>query len=167
VLVYAGDTEMSTGSDYCGSMLGSTSGRYQQKPSAMMPLITWQAEYESDIPMEEIDLLPETLRSQSLSDREIVLPYEEMLQAMQILIAANWIFLGWEAWLKLPSGIHLHPLYMGFDTPEREPGETWIAYVHRSALLCKKSMEQEQQQRQREPREKHAELYFCLTPTDH
>ena len=46
--------------------------------------------------MEGIDLLPEALRSKSLSDREIVLPYQEALQALDILTAAGWAFLGWE-----------------------------------------------------------------------
>lgn len=37
--------------------------------------------------MEDIDLLPEALWSKSLSDREIVLPYQEAFQALDILVA--------------------------------------------------------------------------------
>jgi hypothetical protein len=116
--------------------------------------------------MDDIALLPKTLRHQSLSDREIVLPYQEALQAIHILVAANWALLGWEAWLKFPSGAHLQPLDMVFDTPERKPGEAWIAYVQRSVLFCQKAMEKEQQLWEREPREANMALYFCLTVTN-
>ena len=44
--------------------------------------------------MEDIDLLPETLRSKSLSDCEIVLPYQEALQALDIRVVAGWALLG-------------------------------------------------------------------------
>lgn len=50
--------------------------------------------------MDEIDLLPEALRSQSLSEREIVLSYQQALEALEILVAANCALLGWEGWVK-------------------------------------------------------------------
>jgi hypothetical protein len=50
--------------------------------------------------MDEIDLLPEALRSQSLSEREIVLSSQQTLEALEILVAANFARLGWEGWVK-------------------------------------------------------------------
>jgi hypothetical protein len=50
--------------------------------------------------MDEIDLLPEALRSQSLSEREIVLSSQQTLEALEILVAANFARFGWEGWVK-------------------------------------------------------------------
>ena len=50
--------------------------------------------------MDEIDLLPEALRSQSLSAREIVLSSQQALEALEILVAATFALLGWEGWVK-------------------------------------------------------------------
>ena len=46
--------------------------------------------------MDEIDLFPEALRSQSLSEREMVLSSQQALEALEILVAANFALLGWE-----------------------------------------------------------------------
>src|SRR5260370_1333397 len=78
--------------------------------------------------MEDIDLLPETLRSQSLSDREIVLPYDEALQALDILVKADWALLGWEGWEKDAEGRRGHSYIMGTKAIEQEPGEKWEDY---------------------------------------
>jgi len=49
--------------------------------------------------------LPEELKRRSLSDREIVLPYEDALQAVAFFVSAWWALLGWEGWVRRPSGI--------------------------------------------------------------
>lgn len=58
--------------------------------------------------MDEIDLLPEALRSQSLSKREIVLPYQQALDALEILVVAKLAVVGWEGWVKYVDGRHGH-----------------------------------------------------------
>jgi hypothetical protein len=81
--------------------------------------------------MNEILLLPEYLQRKSLSKREIVLTYDDALKALDTLESTGWVVLGWEPWLKLPNGSHVHPL-MGGD-------------FHRAAQLCRQIMQEEQQ----------------------
>lgn len=88
-------------------------------------------------------LLPEALQQKSLSKREIVLLYEDALQALDILENAGWAVIRWEPWLKLPLGSHLHPL-MGGSFPQSMM-EDWAIYVHRSAQLCRHMLQEEQQ----------------------
>lgn len=58
--------------------------------------------------MNATDLLPEALRKQSLSEREIVLPFQETLQALEILATAGYSLQGWEGWMPMVSMvIHL------------------------------------------------------------
>src|SRR2546421_12940615 len=96
--------------------------------------------------MDNIELLPKALREQSLSDREIVLPYQEALQALDLLTAARWALLGWEGWVKYADGRHGHaPGGMGTTTIEQKTGEAWEAYVHRSARFCHETIKAEQQ----------------------
>jgi hypothetical protein len=115
--------------------------------------------------MEDIDLLSEALRSQSLSDREIVLPYQEALQALDILVRANWALLGWEGWEKDAEGRHGHSSLMGTMSIEQEAGEKWEDYVQRSAGFCRETMKADQDRWKREGRDTSRTLYFCLTAT--
>lgn len=55
-----------------------------------------------------IDVLPRGLASQSASDREVVLPYAQAVQAVRILTDAGWRMLGWEGWLLGPDGQRGH-----------------------------------------------------------
>ena len=115
--------------------------------------------------MDEIDLLPEALRSQSLSEREIVLSYQQALEALEILVAANFALLGWEGWVKYADGRHGHTPggVMGTEAIEQEVGETWENYVQRSARFCAETMTKEQQAWNTHPGSAHLPLYFCLT----
>ncbi len=78
--------------------------------------------------MDEISLLPQMLREQSLSDREIVLPYQEAKEALELLERAHWALLGWGGWVKYPDGTHGFAPggVMGADIQrkEGEPGLT-------------------------------------------
>ena len=115
--------------------------------------------------MEDIDLLPEALRSKSLSDREIVLPYQEALQALDILTAAGWAFLGWEGWEKDAKGQVGHAYIMGTASIEQEPDETWEDYLQRSARFCRQTIEADQERWKKERGNTSRMLYFCLTTT--
>jgi hypothetical protein len=118
--------------------------------------------------LDDIDLLPQALKEQSLSDREIVLTPENASRAVDFLEAAQWAVVGWEPWLKLADGSHLHPM-LGGDF-EREAHEDWTAYVHRTAHLCRQVMKEEQERwdsgdflLKGGPDERELTLYFCLT----
>ncbi len=116
--------------------------------------------------MDDIDLLPQVLRKQSLSHREIVLPYQQALEALEVLVRANWALLGWEGWVKYPDGRHGHTPggVMGIEV-ERKEGEAWADYVQRSAHLCRETMNREQQVWEANPEYAHLVLCFCLTAT--
>lgn len=117
--------------------------------------------------MSEIDLLPEDLRRQSLSSNEIVLPYADALQALEILEEAHWAVLGWEPWLKWPNGSHLHPL-LGASL-DREEGEDWESYVQRSVRHYGQVLKEAQSHWDHGAFPHHdpsLTLYFCLTTTN-
>jgi hypothetical protein len=115
--------------------------------------------------MDEIDLLPEALRSQSLSEREIVLSYQQALEALEILVAATFALLGWEGWVKYADGRHGHTPggVMGTEPIEQEVGETGENYVQRSARFCAETMTKEQPAWNTHPGSAHLPLSFCLT----
>jgi hypothetical protein len=56
--------------------------------------------------VDEISLLPQMLRAQSLSHREIVLSYQEAKEALDLLRRAQWAVWGWEGWVKYLDGSH-------------------------------------------------------------
>lgn len=50
--------------------------------------------------MNDVDLLPVDLMNKSLSKKEIVLNYDVVHEAIDIITFKNWAILGWEAWVK-------------------------------------------------------------------
>ena len=48
----------------------------------------------------DLKLIPEQYRSISISDKEIVLPYPEVIEAIEYLKENNIAFSGWEGWAK-------------------------------------------------------------------
>jgi hypothetical protein len=117
--------------------------------------------------MNDLQLLTKDLQAQSLSKREIVLPYREALQALDVLADANWAVLGWEGWVRYPDGRYGHaPNGMGTVMLDQADGEGWDAYVRRSARFCRDTIEVEQQLWNADPGHASLTLYFCLTPTE-
>src|SRR2546425_8540450 len=84
--------------------------------------------------LDDIDLLPQALQKQSLADREIVLPSQQALEALAVLMSANWTRLWWEGWVNYPHGRHGHPPGgVRRADGERKRGERWADDVHRAA----------------------------------
>lgn len=116
--------------------------------------------------MDEIDLLPPELRARSVNDREIVLCYQDALEAIDLLEAAKWALLGWEGWLRCADGrIGFAQQFPGPDI-DREPGELWETLVRRSAALCRTTIEEAQRRWTIQPERSDADLFFCLTAAD-
>ena len=116
--------------------------------------------------MRDIDLLPQVLKNRSLSPREIVLTYQDALQALDILVAVGWACLGWEGWLNYPDGKHgFAPIPPGPDV-ERGRDEDWGLFVARSARLCKESIAHAQHSWEQSSPVPGAQLYFCITATN-
>src|SRR4051794_38769767 len=99
--------------------------------------------------MDDIDFLPQELRARSINDQEIVLNYEDVQQAVNLLEAANWALLGWEGLLRFADG------GIGFAGPladiGREEGEAWDDYVRRSAALCRTTIQEAEQRWRTQP----------------
>ena len=122
---------------------------------------------EGGISLNDIDFLPQALKGVSLSDREIVLTHEDASHAIDFLEAEQRAVLGWEPWLKHVNGSHYHPVMGGSFEPEKH--ETWAAYVHRTAQLCRQVIHKEQERwdageffRQEGLDGREMTLYFCL-----
>jgi hypothetical protein len=99
--------------------------------------------------------IPEELLSHSLSDREIVLPYPEVIAVIHRLPEFSLRVLGWEGWLRYPDGQvgHSSVRQGTVDLSDLTPTKaadfciSGIKQAHAGAVL------------QPEP----GELYFCIT----
>jgi hypothetical protein len=117
--------------------------------------------------LEEIELLPQALREQSLSEQEIVWPSHEALAVLELLVRARWALLGWEGWVKYPDGRHGQTPggVLATESIEPEAGETWESYVQRSARECAETILKEHRAWDASPGSAHLVLCFCLTAT--
>ena len=109
--------------------------------------------------------LPAWLRGKSISDREVVLDFEDSMRAIDAYETAGWALLGWEGWFR-HNGRKGHALeYQGMVTPARGLDEDWPAYVGRIAELCRQTIKEDAERYAQENPQRDRELYFCLTAT--
>jgi hypothetical protein len=113
--------------------------------------------------MNGLTLLPKEMQERSLSDREIVLDYEDALQALDIIVDAKWAFLGWEGWAKYPDGKVGHCDYQGTTSIKKEKGQSWEEYIHDGYTVVKKTMQEDYVDWVKSEKAKEYELYFCIT----
>lgn len=121
--------------------------------------------------MDTLDLLPAPIRSLSLSEEEVVLPYAAALEAITILSDAGWVVLGWEGWVVLgwegwvqtAHGVGHNPAYQGTVSIERWPEERWPDFVRRAAGVCQATIMEDYRRWEDDPDAAHKALYFCLT----
>ncbi|MBW4463801.1 MAG: hypothetical protein KME47_26695 [Nodosilinea sp. WJT8-NPBG4] len=104
--------------------------------------------------MDSSNDIPKELLSRSLSDREIVLPYPDVIATIHRLPEFGLRLLGWEGWLRYPDGRWGHSArHQGTvdlsDIPAQEAME-----------LCIRTLEQAHAEAKREPEV--GELYFCV-----
>ncbi len=109
------------------------------------------------------DVLPEGMRARSLSDREIVLSYDDALRVLDLLVDSSWALLGWEGWVRTRQGVGHHGDYQGAVSIDRKRGEEWNAYVQRGAEFGCVTIKQAQQRWEEDPKSADKELFFCLT----
>lgn len=114
--------------------------------------------------MNDTDLLPEALHKQSLPEREIVLPFREALQALEILAAAGYSLQGWEGWIRYANSKYGHPpSVIGEVEFRRNPGQTWVDYVQETILFCRQTIKEEQKHWNNQAKSQEQVLYFCLS----
>lgn len=108
--------------------------------------------------------LPERLRSLSILDAEITLPYPEVLEAIEILRLENIGLLGWELILKGKDGRISHPTtVVGYST-SFEDDESYDNFVERSTWNSKTTIENFY--KNEAENYSNIELYFCITENE-
>lgn len=114
--------------------------------------------------MEEIDLLPPELRTRSIDECEIVLTYEDALQAIDHLATRGWAMLAWEGWILYPDGtIGASSRHQGTISIRRAPGQPWEEHIRSAAKFCRRTMLADYRGEQRRPEVAGGTLYFCLS----
>jgi hypothetical protein len=116
-----------------------------------------------NLPMEVIEVLPDDLRARSLSNRDIILAYDDALAAIDHLLAHRWAILGWRGWIRFPDGrIDSSLRHQGTSPILREKTESWDEYMQGSAAFCRETMRIDQNGEQRRPEIAAGTLYFGL-----
>jgi len=117
--------------------------------------------------MEAIDLLPFELKMKSLSKKEVILSYEDVLKAIDIYAQNNWVILNWEGWIKYSKNKHGHSeKFRGISNIYKEKDETWESFVKRSAIRCIETINESKQKWDSKPEYLGSILYFCLNPEE-
>jgi hypothetical protein len=96
------------------------------------------------------------LQRLSVSSSELVLPFTHAITALELLEAAEAPLLGWEGWLRYPSGRLGHSArHQGVDTSKLESSE---AYRRVRSDICLSQKEHES-----EAAMVGIQLLFCIT----
>jgi hypothetical protein len=112
----------------------------------------------------DLGLVPSHLAAASLTDRELVLPYRDALQAIDHLVAGGHAVFCWEGWLRYPDGSHGHSArHQGMMEITRGPDEGFAAFARRAAEAVRSTLTKSQEEWNKNPEVPNATLYFCLS----
>lgn len=112
----------------------------------------------------DLELLPPSLAAASAAEREIVLPYEPALRAVDALVAQGHGILGWEGWLRYPDGRVGHAgRHQGTVAFLPATGQPWPEYVRASAEFARETMREHQTEFDGAPEIPGATLLFCIS----
>ncbi|HET9238989.1 MAG TPA: hypothetical protein VFO10_17155 [Oligoflexus sp.] len=113
--------------------------------------------------MEESEFLPERIVQLSLSEDELVLPWDAAVEAIDILEKEGFLILCWEGWLRYADGAVGHSLsHQGSREIRRHPEEPWADFSKRAKQSFTKSASESLQKFTAKPENPGAQLYFCL-----
>lgn len=107
--------------------------------------------------MNQLDLLPKRLQDLSISSREIALPMEAALEAIDLLERQGVHILGWEGWVKGDDG------RVGHGTAPQGTVSLDRLSVHEAAQLCRKTIPPDAAQWVRDNPGTTDALHFCIT----
>ena len=107
--------------------------------------------------MSQLDLLPKRLREASISQREIVLPMAEALEAVDLLESKGVQILGWEGWVKDAQG------RVGHGSAPQGTGSLQYLSVHEAAQLCRTTIPADAAQWTQDDPGSTDALHFCIT----
>lgn len=103
-------------------------------------------------------LLPSRLRNLSISPREIVLPTDVALEAIDVLESQGAYILGWEGWLKDVEGRHGHG-----NAPQGWSADTKRHSLHDAAQLCRDTIPADAARWSQENPNTTDVLHICIT----
>ncbi|MFZ5969108.1 MAG: hypothetical protein ACOYVK_18280 [Bacillota bacterium] len=114
-----------------------------------------------------MNLLPKSLREKSISNEKIVLPYTDVLEAIEILNRQNWAVTAWEGWIKYPAGMISRSFeFPGIDAVTRHQDECWSDYIERAAAFCKQTIRDSQDMWNEKCSKCETALFFYITAVE-
>jgi len=108
--------------------------------------------------MSDLELLPSRLRDLSISPREIVLPLDAALEAIDILESQGAYILGWEGWIKDAEGRHGHG-----TAPQGWSADTARHSIQDAAQLCRDTIPPDAAQWAKDYSGTTDVLHICIT----
>jgi hypothetical protein len=118
---------------------------------------------EEDFEMDELDFVPQRILQLSLSEDELVLPWDAAVEAIDILEKEGFLILCWEGWLRYADGAVGHSLsHQGSREIRRHPDESWADFTIRARHSFIRSASESLQKFAAKPENPGAQLYFCL-----
>lgn len=107
--------------------------------------------------MSELDLLPQRLSDQSISEREIVLPIAATLEAIDLLESNGRHIIDWEGWVKDTHG------RVGHGTAPQGTTSLQDLSVQEAAQICRSTIPPAAAQWAEDNPGTTDSLHFCIT----
>lgn len=112
--------------------------------------------------MNDLDLLTPDLSQASLSNREIVLNYSQVFEAIDQLAASGYAVTSWEDWLLYPDGKKGHSAqHQGSRGLERLTNEDTPAFLNRETEFTRRTIQQAHLESEQYPEHGNTVLYYC------
>lgn len=112
---------------------------------------------ENPLLMRELDLLPPDLAKLSIDEKEIVLPMEKALLAIDVLEKQGIRIVGWEGWVKDQDG------RIGHGNASQGTVSLDDLSVSQAADVCRRTIREDWKRWQRDNSQSSNQLYFCIT----
>jgi len=106
---------------------------------------------------EQLEMLPRKLALQSASPNEVVLPYLQVIEALEIYARARRRVLGWEAWIRKPDGS------VGHSDAVPGTGDLSTLDVQQAVTTCRRSIDEAHSAWNNSETDPGTELLFCVT----
>ncbi len=105
--------------------------------------------------------LPESIIRNSASASELVLSERDAMEALRLLESGGHSILGWEGWLRSPTG------QMGHSQYHQGTADLSALPRHDAYALCRRTIEASASEYRLNPEKPNHELLFCITRSEH
>jgi len=107
------------------------------------------------------EFIPQEIIEKSISQKEIVIPFEEALKVIDIMESKGVLILGWEGWVKTEDG------RVGHGSAPQGTVSLEDCSVVEAAEICRKTIKEEATEWEKENRDSSEKLHFCITVRDY